>query len=790
MEHIDPSLIQDFLTESNELIEMLDTELVKLEEIQDANEKKELLNGVFRALHTIKGAASFLSMSTLTTFAHAAEDALNRLRKGEVDITPEVMDAMLRSVDILRGMLEEVAEGKEITAGPQVLIDQLHAIAEKESPASQASEAVSTPTVPSSNPAQPDSQGNDSNASQNIDSGGSIEIPLNLHSSKADLLDFMAADLADSAKQIGELLTEISDRSTRDEGAVKLAELTPPMRQTADFFELDALTCLVDLLAKVAPVIAGTSQDIYQELYARLGAIHHLVQIQAESLTRNVAMNWPLETFRQRVEMLVDGNPLDEQATGQHDNDPRSVLEWDAVLKSAESSRSMEETTSPQPVEVATSSANSSIDNQGSAGSVAQSRAKGDTKDSGEAKTRGAVVGDQTVRVEVGRLEALLNLVGQLVLNKNRIIALSRRLQDHGLPHEAIEDFTGASSELDRLTGELQVGVMRTRMQPLSKLFDRYPRVIRDMARKTGKKLNLEVAGKETEVDKTVLENLADPLVHILRNSADHGIESTDTRLAAGKPEMGTIRLSAEHQGSHVRVEIADNGKGLHRDVIGAKAVEKGLVTTDQLAALSDEEVFKFIFAAGFSTAAQVTDLSGRGVGMDVVRTNIQRLNGVINVRSVKGQGTTIEVLIPLTVAIMPAMIVGVGKHLYAVPLTTIIEIVRPEASSLYSVKGRPVMKLRDKVLPLLDMREKLNEMEEAATQKFAVVVGVGQDQVGLVVDRLIGQQEIVIKSLDDCYATNGPFSGATIREDGGVSLILNVNQLVSQAQGMERIAA
>ena len=225
-------------------------------------------------------------------------------------------------------------------------------------------------------------------------------------------------------------------------------------------------------------------------------------------------------------------------------------------------------------------------------------------------------------------------------------------------------------------------------MQPLAKLFDRYPRVIRDMARKTDKKLHLEIIGKETEVDKTVLENLSDPLVHILRNSADHGVEAPDQRVAAGKPETGVIRLSAEHQGSHVRVEITDDGKGLDRDVIGSKAVEKGLVTDDQLTSMNDDDIFGFIFAAGFSTAAQVTDLSGRGVGMDVVRTNIQKLNGTINVCSSKGEGTTIEILIPLTVAIMPAMIVGVGKHLYAVPLTTILEIVRPEAALVVLDQG------------------------------------------------------------------------------------------------------
>jgi two-component system chemotaxis sensor kinase CheA len=299
------------------------------------------------------------------------------------------------------------------------------------------------------------------------------------------------------------------------------------------------------------------------------------------------------------------------------------------------------------------------------------------------------------------------------------------------------------------------------------------------MARMTNKKINLDIVGKDTEVDKSVLEQLADPLVHILRNSSDHGVESPEDRVKAGKPEAGTIRLEAEHQGSHVRVAITDDGKGLDREVLGAKAIEKGMTTPEKLEQLSDEDVFGFIFGAGFSTAKVVSDLSGRGVGMDVVRTNINKLNGTINVMSKKGHGTTIEILIPLTVAIMPAMVVGVGAHMYSIPLQSIVEIVRPEPEEVRSVSGHPVMKLRDIVLPLVDMRKRLDETRVEGGGRFAVVVAVGGQRVGLCVDKLIGQQEIVIKPLDDSYTQGGPFSGATIQEDGNVCLILDVVQLI-----------
>ena len=319
MEDMDPSLIQDFLTESNELIEQLDADLVKLEESGDEAQSKDLLNSVFRALHTIKGAASFLSLTTLTTFAHAAEDALNRLRKGGVTITPEIMDAMLRSVDVLRDMLGEMAQGQPITEGPQDLIAQLHAITEQGNDAS--------PTDSPAEDAQPPATaGSDS-------PGGTNESVLDLPPQKADLVDFMAADLSDAAKKIGDLLDQIKDITTRSDAAHELAELAATTRQTADFFDLKALTCLVDLLAKVSPAIPQAPQDGFPDLLIRLDAIRYLIQEQAEALGRSIAINWPLDTFQQRLETLADGQPLPDGLAGQHDGSVTKLLEIDAVIE-------------------------------------------------------------------------------------------------------------------------------------------------------------------------------------------------------------------------------------------------------------------------------------------------------------------------------------------------------------------------------------------------------------------------------------------------------------------------
>jgi two-component system chemotaxis sensor kinase CheA len=322
-------------------------------------------------------------------------------------------------------------------------------------------------------------------------------------------------------------------------------------------------------------------------------------------------------------------------------------------------------------------------------------------------------------------------------------------------------------------------------MQPLDKLFGRYPRLIRDLATKTGKQIQLVIEGGDTEVDKSVIEELGDPLVHLIRNSADHGLEGPEERTKAGKSALGTITLRASHEGSHVRVLVMDDGRGLARERIAKKAIERGLTTQEQVSAMSDREVFNFIFEAGFSTAEKVSDLSGRGVGMDVVRTNIQKLKGSIELSSQAGNGTTVAITIPLTVAILQAMMVGVGPEIYAVPLTSILEIVRPQADQVSSIGGHQVMRLRDSVLPLVSAADLFEQpTDRRSEQPFAVVIQSGQKQVGLMVSRLIGQQEVVIKPLDEGERTTRAVSGATVRDDGGVSLIVDVEQLVRMAQG------
>lgn len=752
----DPSLLQDFITEAAELIEQLDADLVKLEAAGSGPQAAELLNTIFRSLHTVKGAAGFLGLGPLIAFAHAAEDGLNRLRKGDVAVTPTIMDALLRSVDVLREMTAHLAAGSEVPPCPEELIEQLHAIA-----AIGAQAPAASPVKTSA----PQAAGAEKASAEPAREG---KRRLAMSDSKRDLLSFMAADLRDGAGQVARCAQQARQAGTRSDAAANLAEIAEAISKTAAFFEVEELTALVRLLAAVAAALPDAPDETLTELLARLAAVGSLLGLQADAMAEEQVLLWPLEKLERRIADLAAGKMPEPEAVVGSDDAQAALIADGVIAGLPRAATAPASPASPAPVPTVEAPASASAEPTPLAAASETSK-----------PAAAAASGEQTIRVEVGRLEDLLNLVGQLVLTKNRLMGLSRRHRQRESSAEFLEELNGATNDLDRLTGNLQVGVMRARMQPMVKLFDRYPRVIRDIARNTGKKIDLEIQGKETEVDKSVLELLADPLVHMLRNSADHGVETPEKRLAAGKPETGLIRLSAEHHGNHVRVEIFDDGRGLDRQLIGRKAVERGLATAQDVAAMSDAQVYQFIFAPGFSTAETISDLSGRGVGMDVVRTNIARLNGTIHLRSEPGRSTTIEVLIPLTVAIMPAMLVGVGSGLYAVPLTSIVEIVRDSAAAMHRVGGQPVLRLRDSVLPVIDLRTRLGEASARADGGFMVVVAVGTQRAGLTVDRLVGQQEIVIKPLEDGYTAGGPFSGATILEDGDVSLILDVVQLL-----------
>jgi two-component system, chemotaxis family, sensor kinase CheA len=397
---------------------------------------------------------------------------------------------------------------------------------------------------------------------------------------------------------------------------------------------------------------------------------------------------------------------------------------------------------------------------------------------------------NQTIRVDVGRLDTLMEQVGELVISRNQINQISKKLAEKYGNDADVQNLGNTIADIAKIIGNLQHDVMSIRLQPIEIVFSTLPRMVRDLSRKLGKKIEFHISGQETEVDRSIIEHLRDPLLHLLRNSVDHGIEAPEERLAAGKPETGNVTLSAYQSQDNIIIKLKDDGKGIHPAVLRQMAVKKKIVTPEDIAKLSDEEVVNFIFASGFSTAKKITDVSGRGVGLDVVKTNIEVLNGSVGVESEPGKGTTFTLSLPLTLAIIPALLVKTGDTTCAVPLSSIIETSRLEEKDLKTVRGREVTMYRGNILPLLRMEEAFgwqNDDKKETAEHYVVVVKYAGTQVGLVVDALLEQQELVLKSLDEFVGGNNSFSGASIMGDGTVVLILDVTSLIKGVL-MERL--
>ena len=399
---------------------------------------------------------------------------------------------------------------------------------------------------------------------------------------------------------------------------------------------------------------------------------------------------------------------------------------------------------------------------------------------------------EQTIRVDVKRLDHLMNLIGELVLGKNRLIKINDDVEERYEGEEFLEELNQVVSIVSLVTTDLQIAVMKTRMLPIGKVFNKFPRMIRDLSRELGKKIELEISGEETELDKSIVEEIGDPLVHIIRNSCDHGVEAIERRVAEGKSETGTIGLKAYNEGNHIVIQITDDGAGMDPDRLKMIAIDKGVITEKEADIMGDKEAFGLIFRPGFSTAAQVTNVSGRGVGMDVVKTNIEKLNGIIDIESELGKGTVMKLKIPLTLAIIQALLVGVQEEYYAIPLASVLETVRINKEEIYTVESRSVMRLREEVLSLVHIADifEVEHVFDTSEHAYVVVLGLAESKIGLIVDSLVGQEEIVIKSMGEYLQGMDGIAGATIRGDGGVTLIVDVAALMHMAKTIKPTAA
>ncbi|MBC2679118.1 MULTISPECIES: chemotaxis protein CheA [Pseudomonas] len=713
----DEEILQDFLVEAGEILEQLSEQLVELESRPD---DADLLNAIFRGFHTVKGGAGFLQLNELVECCHIAENVFDILRKGERRVDAELMDVVLEALDAVNGMFTEVRERSPVTPASPQLLDALARLAEPAAAVVAPSVAVPV-AAPASTPGEDIT---DSEFEQLLDS---------LSAAKAQA----AAPTASAAAQHGAASDDITD----DEFESLLDQLHGKGQ-----FAVDALAPAAASPAASAQAAVGASGDEItdDEFEALLDQLHGKGTFTADAVTPP-----PAQAQAQA--------PTSDQIT---DDEFESLLDQLHGKGKFSDVASLPET-QPAPAAPAPVAAPRKVEAAPARAPVAEKPV------ASEAET--------TVRVDTARLDEIMNMVGELVLVRNRLVRLGANSSD--------EAMSKAVSNLDVVTADLQTAVMKTRMQPIKKVFGRFPRLVRDLARQLKKEINLELVGEETDLDKNLVEALADPLVHLVRNAVDHGIETPEERERNGKARGGRVVLSAEQEGDHILLSISDDGKGMDPAVLRAKAVEKGLMDRDAADRLSESDCYNLIFAPGFSTKTEISDVSGRGVGMDVVKTKISQLNGSINIYSAKDQGSKIVIKVPLTLAIMPTLMVMLGNQAFAFPLVNVNEIFHLDLSRTNVVDGQEVVIVRDKALPLFYLKRWLvkSAAHEEQGEGHVVILSVGTQRIGFVVDQLVGQEEVVIKPLGKMLQGTPGMSGATITGDGRIALILDVPSMLKR---------
>ncbi len=719
---VDEEILQDFLVEAGEILEQLSEQLVDLEH---SPEDSDLLNAIFRGFHTVKGGAGFLQLTPLVDCCHVAENVFDKLRNNEIQVDTHLMDVVLQTLDVVNEMFDAVRTGEEPDAADPQLVEALAAIARGETtaePAAAPEAVVEAEAVSESEP---------------VAAGG-------------------GADQADA--EFEEMLSSLGTE----------AEVIPPATpETGGEPDL--------------PIGAGSDEITEDEFEALLDQLHGAGQhggaiAAAAPAAESGESPTPASTDDELISEDEFEKLLDElQAQGKGAFSASSAAEASAPepepVSAPEPVEPQPEAESDVAVVAAPAVAEKVSAPKPAAAKPAAARPKAAKKPRGGDKPS---VAETTVRVDTQRLDEIMNMVGELVLVRNRMVRLGHKVAD--------EEVSKAVSSLDMVTADLQMSVMKTRMQPIKKVFGRFPRVVRDLARALKKEVNLELRGEDTDLDKNLVEALADPLVHLVRNAVDHGIESPADREAAGKSRVGQVVLAAEQEGDHILLSIDDDGAGMNADKLRGIAVEKGLLDEDAAERLSDQECFNLIFAPGFSTKKEISDVSGRGVGMDVVKTKITQLNGSLNIDSVPGQGSRIEIKVPLTLAIMPTLMVMLGDQAFALPLVNVNEIFHLDLTQTNVVDGQEVVVVREKALPLFHLKRWLVEdcgYEALPENGHVVIVTIGTKRVGFIVDQLVGQEEVVIKPLGKMLLGTPGMAGATITGDGRIALILDIPNLL-----------
>ncbi|OQR27016.1 chemotaxis protein CheA [Pseudomonas sp. Bc-h] len=749
----DEEILQDFLVEAGEILEQLSEQLVELESRPD---DADLLNAIFRGFHTVKGGAGFLQLNELVECCHIAENVFDILRKGERRVDAELMDVVLEALDTVNSMFGQVRERSDVTPATPELLAALSRLAE---PASADEVAAAPAPVVEAVAEAPSDDITDQEFEQLLDS---------LNAVKAEAAGAVVP--APVAAVAAPATPAPANEATSDEITDAEFESLLDQLHGKGQFAVDAVVPA----AAAAPAVAPASDEITDdEFEALLDQLHGKGSFSPEAGAAAPVAAAPTaaEAKAAASDEITDNEFEDllDQLHGKGKFEPAvaaNAATATAPVKKAEPAKV--EAPKAEPAKAAAPAPAAAAPAKAApAAAPAPARAAPAVAEKTEAET--------TVRVDTARLDEIMNMVGELVLVRNRLVRLGANSSD--------EAMSKAVSNLDVVTADLQTAVMKTRMQPIKKVFGRFPRLVRDLARQLKKEINLELVGEETDLDKNLVEALADPLVHLVRNAVDHGIESPEEREASGKARGGRVVLSAEQEGDHILLSISDDGKGMDPAVLRAIAVKRGVMDKDAADRLSDTDCYNLIFAPGFSTKTEISDVSGRGVGMDVVKTKIAQLNGSINIYSTKGQGSKIVIKVPLTLAIMPTLMVMLGNQAFAFPLVNVNEIFHLDLSTTNVVDGQEVVIVRDKALPLFYLKRWLvsSAAHEEQREGHVVILSVGTQRIGFVVDQLVGQEEVVIKPLGKMLQGTPGMSGATITGDGRIALILDVPSMLKR---------
>lgn len=821
----DEEILQDFLVEAGEILEHLSEQLVDLEQKPD---DKDLLNAIFRGFHTVKGGAGFLQLDAMVDCCHVTENLFDILRTGKRSVTSELMDVVLSALDCINAQFQEVSQFEKPTPAPPELIQALEALVRGEEvsgefshhgePDHSADAADSSDEIAESNIGETVPLGGDTGAQE----AGAAEANSGEFSEQEyeELLD--AIDGGDSSASPQELShrsentenSNASDEITEDEFEALLDQLhgkksSPGAQASAPSSSTEASqsTPASTNESNDSAGAASTDEITEDEFEALLDQLHGKGRGPVAESSSAAASPTPPPAPKiskpsidnadlgasggdndliteDEFEALLDqlhgkgkkpksagaatAKPADKNSGSPPPSKPASQTEKAAPAKAPQAS-----TPKPSPAakpKQAAAAAGGAASGPRSTPAGAAPKAKDNTP------SNNVAAAETTVRVDTQRLDDIMNMVGELVLVRNRLVRLGVNSNDEALGK--------AVANLDVVTADLQTSVMKTRMQPIKKVFGRFPRVVRDLARNLKKEINLELQGEDTDLDKNLVEALADPLVHLVRNAVDHGIENPADREAAGKNRVGRVVLAAEQEGDHILLSISDDGAGMDPISLRQKSVEKGILDEDAAARLTDQEAFDLIFAPGFSTKVEISDVSGRGVGMDVVKTKITQLNGSIEITSKIGEGSRIIIKVPLTLAIMPTLMIMLEEQTFALPLVSVNEIFHMDLSKANIVDGQECLTIRNKAVPIFHLKRWLvhkHETQPLSSTAHVVIVSVGTQRVGFVVDQLIGQEEVVIKPLGKMLHGTPGMAGATITGDGTIALILDVPSMLKR---------